>query len=201
MFELLIENASLKKIVQNILDNHFVESYNDSDLLIIIADEDGLNSAGIINEQNFVVCFINKLLSSRFDYIKNIEIIDYPLSPTSFIIKLEHIVKKVTVPYLKKIIKIQGFIFKPDEFLLILSDNNQETILTEKERNILMILYSYGEIPVSRDVMLKKIWKYAPDVETHTLETHIYRLRQKIELNPSDPKILITDDDGYRLIC
>ena len=71
--------------------------------------------------------------------------------------------------------------------------------LTEKETAILAHMKAAGGKPVSRQELLEHVWSYVPDVETHTLETHIYRLRQKIEEDPSVPKILITQGDGYVL--
>jgi DNA-binding response OmpR family regulator len=71
--------------------------------------------------------------------------------------------------------------------------------LTEKETAILAHMKEAGGKPVSRQELLEHVWSYVPDVETHTLETHIYRLRQKIEDDPSSPKILITQGDGYVL--
>lgn len=71
--------------------------------------------------------------------------------------------------------------------------------LTEKEAEILICLYSAGGKTVSRDDLLRMVWAYAPEAETHTLETHIYRLRQKIESDPAAPTVLLTDEEGYKL--
>lgn len=71
--------------------------------------------------------------------------------------------------------------------------------LTEKEVAILCYLKESAGSSVSRQALLDAVWAYADGVETHTLETHIYRLRQKIEADPSSPQILLTAEDGYRL--
>ena len=77
--------------------------------------------------------------------------------------------------------------------------SGKQVTLTEKECEVLAFLSkSDGEI-VSREELLRSVWNYAEGVETHTLETHIYRLRKKIEVNPSRPEILITQEDGYRV--
>jgi DNA-binding response OmpR family regulator len=72
--------------------------------------------------------------------------------------------------------------------------------LTEKEANILKYLLHAGSQIVSRDVLLAEVWGYNSGVTTHTLETHIYRLRQKIEEDPSNAVILVTEGGGYRLV-
>jgi DNA-binding response OmpR family regulator len=71
--------------------------------------------------------------------------------------------------------------------------------LTEKETNILKYLYRAGSKPVSREELLTEVWGYNAGVTTHTLETHVYRLRQKIEPDPTVARILITEMGGYRL--
>ena len=71
--------------------------------------------------------------------------------------------------------------------------------LTEKETNILKYLYRAGAKPVSREELLTEVWGYNAGVTTHTLETHIYRLRQKIEPEPGQARLLVTDAGGYRL--
>lgn len=75
--------------------------------------------------------------------------------------------------------------------------SEDDVVLTEKEVEILTYLHAHkGEI-VTREDLLKKVWNYADSVETHTAETHIYRLRQKIEKDPASPEIILTAQDGY----
>lgn len=71
--------------------------------------------------------------------------------------------------------------------------------LTDKETSILKYLYRAGAKAVGREELLREVWGYNSNVTTHTLETHIYRLRQKIEPDPDTPKLLITESGGYRL--
>ena len=88
--------------------------------------------------------------------------------------------------------------FRPSAKILL--DAQQKKIrLTEKETNILKYLYRAGEKPVSREELLAEVWGYNAGVTTHTLETHVYRLRQKIEPDPSNATLLITEAGGYRL--
>lgn len=94
---------------------------------------------------------------------------------------------------------IGHYTFKPASKLL-LDERGQKIRLTEKETSILKYLYRAGEKVVSRDVLLHEVWGYNAGVTTHTLETHIYRLRQKIEKDPSSAEILVTETGGYKLV-
>ncbi|MEL6677221.1 MAG: response regulator transcription factor [Pseudomonadota bacterium] len=93
---------------------------------------------------------------------------------------------------------IGHYTFKPSAKLLT-DDNDRKIRLTEKETNILKFLYRANDGVVQRDVLLHEVWGYNSAVTTHTLETHIYRLRQKIEPDPSNATILVTESGGYRL--
>ncbi len=73
--------------------------------------------------------------------------------------------------------------------------------LTEKETNILKYLYRAQSGVVARDVLLHEVWGYNAGVTTHTLETHIYRLRQKIEHDPANARLLVTENGGYKLVA
>jgi DNA-binding response OmpR family regulator len=92
------------------------------------------------------------------------------------------------------------YTFKPAAKLL-LDEASKKVRLTEKETNILKYLYRAGSTVVARDVLLHEVWGYNAGVTTHTLETHIYRLRQKIEPDPSNARILVTEPGGYRLVA
>jgi DNA-binding response OmpR family regulator len=92
------------------------------------------------------------------------------------------------------------YTFKPAAKMLITEDD-RKVRLTEKETNILKFLYRAQDGVVARDVLLHEVWGYNAGVTTHTLETHIYRLRQKIEPDPSNARLLVTESGGYRLVA
>jgi DNA-binding response OmpR family regulator len=95
--------------------------------------------------------------------------------------------------------RIGPYTFRPSAKLLI-DPKGRKIRLTEKETNILKHLYRSGTT-VPRETLLHEVWGYNPAVTTHTLETHIYRLRQKIEADPGTARILITESGGYRLVA
>lgn len=94
---------------------------------------------------------------------------------------------------------IGPYSFRPGAKLLV-TDRGAKIRLTEKETAILRYLYRAGKTPVPRETLLQEVWGYNSGVTTHTLETHIYRLRQKIEPDPSAPTLLATQAGGYKLV-
>lgn len=95
---------------------------------------------------------------------------------------------------------IGPYSFQPSAKMLVNFETNRKIRLTDKETAILKYLYRSGSRVISRDVLLDEVWGYNTGVTTHTLETHVYRLRQKMEPNPSQARILVTEAGGYRLI-
>ncbi len=95
---------------------------------------------------------------------------------------------------------IGPYTFRPAAKLMLDNELNKKVRLTDKETAIIKFLYLAGERVVSRDVLLGEVWGYNAGVTTHTLETHVYRLRQKIEREPSNAELLVTEPNGYRLV-
>ena len=95
---------------------------------------------------------------------------------------------------------IGPYTFQPSAKILLDGEKGQKVRLTEKETSILKYLYRSGQKVVNRETLLSEVWGYNSGVTTHTLETHVYRLRQKIERDPSSSVILVTEPGGYRLV-
>ncbi|GAA5539491.1 MULTISPECIES: response regulator transcription factor [Brucella/Ochrobactrum group] len=94
---------------------------------------------------------------------------------------------------------VGAYTFKPGQKLLI-DEKGAKIRLTEKEAAIIKYLYRAGDKVIGRDVLLEEVWGYNSGVTTHTLETHVYRLRQKIEKDPSNATLLVTESGGYKLV-
>lgn len=90
--------------------------------------------------------------------------------------------------------------FQPAAKMLIESETDKKVRLTDKETNIIKFLYRANGKVVGRDTLLDEVWGYNAGVTTHTLETHVYRLRQKIEKDPSNAQLLVTEPGGYKLV-
>jgi DNA-binding response OmpR family regulator len=94
---------------------------------------------------------------------------------------------------------IGPYTFQPGAKLMTDTAKRKKVRLTEKETAILRYLYHAGDRAIGRATLLGEVWGYNAGVTTHTLETHVYRLRQKIERDPANAEILVTEPGGYRL--
>jgi DNA-binding response OmpR family regulator len=125
---------------------------------------------------------------------------DYVIKPYKFAVLLARIRAQLRSHEHSEgaVFRLGAYEFRPANKILV--DTQQRKIrLTEKETNILKYLYRAGEKPVSREELLAEVWGYNAGVTTHTLETHVYRLRQKIEQDPANARLLLTEAGGYRL--
>lgn len=91
------------------------------------------------------------------------------------------------------------YIVRPVKKDIFNQRNGELTKLTEKEIAVIKYLYKSGDKIVSKNELLQEVWGYAPDVSTHTIETHIYRLRQKVEHEDPEAQLILTVDGGYKL--
>ncbi|RMF08887.1 MAG: DNA-binding response regulator [Alphaproteobacteria bacterium] len=126
---------------------------------------------------------------------------DYVTKPFRFPVLLARIRAQLRQHELSEdaVFPVGPYTFKPAAKLLVDGETNRKVRLTEKETAILKYLKRAEGRAVGRDKLLDEVWGYNAGVNTHTLETHIYRLRQKIEVDPADPRILVTEGGGYRL--
>ncbi|NVK18670.1 MAG: response regulator transcription factor [Methylocystaceae bacterium] len=97
------------------------------------------------------------------------------------------------------IFNVGPYSFQPAQKMLIEAETDRKIRLTDKETNIIKFLYRAEGKVVGRDILLDEVWGYNAGVTTHTLETHVYRLRQKIEKDPSNAQLLVTEPGGYKL--
>jgi len=97
------------------------------------------------------------------------------------------------------VLVIGPYHFRPGSRTLHDPLENRRIRLTDKEASVLKFLYRAGGKAIGRQTLLREVWGYAKGASTHTVETHIYRLRQKIEPDPGNARLLITEGGGYRL--
>jgi DNA-binding response OmpR family regulator len=126
---------------------------------------------------------------------------DYVTKPFRFAVLLARIRAQLRTHEQSEdaVFTIGQYTFKPAQKIMIEGDGGKVR-LTEKETAIMKYLYRAEQKIVGRDELLEQVWGYNSGVTTHTLETHIYRLRQKIERNPSNARMLVTESGGYKLV-
>ncbi len=181
---------------------------NDFDLLILdigLPDADGRELCKLLRKQG-VKCPIIMLTGqdSDADTILGLDAgaNDYVTKPFKFPILLARMRAQLRQHEQSEDANfaVGPYTFKPAYKVLLMQDG-QKIRLTEKETNILKFLLRSADVIVARDTLLHEVWGYNANVTTHTLETHIYRLRQKIEPDPARVSLLITESGGYKLVA
>jgi DNA-binding response OmpR family regulator len=207
--EALIYQLSLNdkyQIIESDEDNVFAQINNNSfNIVIINSQPSKLNGHNLTRKlrtsgfKNPIIMLKTQSDASNVDNKLTIEANKYIIKPfkypallKSIELQLRQIGKSEDTQH-----NIGSYVFKPNS--KVLESKNKSIRLTEKENDILKFLYQNLKTIVSREVLLHEIWGYNSKVTTHTLETHIYRLRQKIEINPANACFLITETGGYRL--
>lgn len=210
--EALIEQLSLYEEFETMnADNacngiHMARNEN-IDLMIMdvgLPDMDGREAVKLLRKSNFTAPII--MLTGHdtdSDTILGLEsgANDYVTKPFKFAVLLARIRAHLRQHENSEdaTFQIGPYSFRPAMKLLTREDDSKVR-LTEKETAILRFLYRAGDKPTTRDVLLHEVWGYNSAVTTHTLETHIYRLRQKVERDPSNAELLVTEGGGYKLV-
>jgi DNA-binding response OmpR family regulator len=168
-----------------------------------LPDVDGRDAVRILRKNGFKAPII--LLSGHdtdSDIILGLEsgANDYIAKPFRFDVLLARIRAQLREHETSEdvVLNIGSHTFRPGNKLLT-NSKGTKVRLTEKETAILRRLSRARPLAVSREMLLQEVWGYNSSVTTHTLETHIYRLRQKVEMDPGSPSVLITQSGGYKL--
>lgn len=169
-----------------------------------LPDMDGRDAVRLMRDKGFRGSVIMLTAqSSDNDVVQGLEAgaNDYVAKPFKFAVLLARIRAQLRQQGASEdaMFRIGEYTFRPAAKILV-SDRGSRLKLTEKETAILRFLYRAESRVISRETLLAEIWGYNAGVTTHTLETHVYRLRQKIEPNPSVARILLTEPGGYKLI-
>jgi len=184
----------------------FAEEVKPSAIVLDVSlpDMDGIDACRKLREQGVKapIILLTGVSREEQDQVQGLDAgaNDYVLKPFKFSVLLARIRAHLRSHEASEdaIYRIGPYEFRP-AMRLLLDEAQKKIRLTDKETSILRYLYRSGEKPVGRDELLREVWGYNANVTTHTLETHIYRLRQKIEPDAQSPKLLITETGGYRL--
>jgi len=196
----LVEASTAAEALQKVRGNHI-------DLMLLdvgLPDMDGREAVKIMRREGFkspIVMLTGQ--DSDSDQILGLEsgANDYVTKPFRFSVLLARMRAALRQHDQSEdvVFTIGPYSFQPAAKLLEAPDGGKVR-LTDKETSILKYLYRQGPKTITREILLKEVWGYNNRVTTHTLETHIYRLRQKIERDPSNARLLVTEEGGYRLV-
>ena len=184
---------SLKTLIiykNKALFNILIELYSDK-FNIIFSDKKDINNQ-ILNKKNDYLLISSKNISnSKNELVIN----DFPLT-------IKKILQLINTSFLKKNFKEQSEIKIGSYFLDFnskeISNGSEKLSLTEREANLILFL-SKSKLPVNVNKLQEKVWSYNSELETHTVETHIYRLRKKIKQKFKDENFITSTQNGYKI--
>ena len=184
------------KILYNILDE--IKDYLKFQILHYKNEENFLNSNNMNLNDSLILVKSNKQIFLNNRKISRKKIFFIPNYP----IKIDKLVEILNVNLIKQKYNYQSNIYIKDYKLDLnsrtITKNNQNLKLTQKEIDIILFLNGY-EKPQKVNVLQNKVWGYSLELETHTVETHIYRLRKKIKDEFKDNNFILSNDDGYSI--
>ena len=194
---IIFEFDTLYKILSEIKDNLYfkiknlkkLESKNENFVECSLVIANYINKNFLLKEKKIDK---NKILFLSKEK-KNNQNIVYP-------IQIKNLIEKINIKLIKQKYNNQSYV-KISNYILnlnsrIISKNNNSLKLTEKEINIILFLNDHKN-PQKVSILQNQVWGYLSELETHTVETHIYRLRKKINDNFKDNNFIISTDDGY----
>ena len=183
---------------QNLIIYNYRELYN---ILSEISSNLNFETIFIDNENSLKKKISNLndcIVISNKKYFDNINL----LVLNNFPVNIFKLIEKLNTEFLKlkfntqSEIKIKNYIINLNSRMIL--SNKTKLKLTEKEIHTIIYL-SKSNNPVSIEELQSKVWGYQFDLETHTVETHIYRLRKKFLTNFNDDKLIISKKDGYQI--
>ncbi|MBE6451910.1 MAG: hypothetical protein E7012_00260 [Alphaproteobacteria bacterium] len=192
----VFKNDLSNQIIYHSADYNIIEDNTAEKADIVIIDED--ISLFAQKELNLPIFLFSSATENISDIRQNIHIISKPAKLSYFLDELHSCINRFEN-------KSEGYIYfnryevRPIAKEIINLRNQEVTKLTEKEVAIIKYLYKNQDRLVSKNDLLQEVWEYSPDVSTHTIETHIYRLRQKVEHDSPDDQLILTVEGGYRL--
>ena len=182
------------KILYNILDE--IRDYLKFQILHYKNEENFLNSNDLNLNDSLILVRPNNKFFLNNEKINRKKIFSF----SSYPIKIDKLVETLNVNLIKQKYNYQSNIdindYKLDLNSRTITKNNQNLKLTQKEIDIILFLNDY-EKPQKVNVLQNKVWGYSLELETHTVETHIYRLRKKIKDEFKDNNFILSNDDGY----
>lgn len=187
----------LKEKINNLLTDYIATDETDPDIIVIDEPSGSLDDLKKKHPQTPIIFFAKKndpkLTEDSF-----VKYVQKPFSLNSFFDTLQSSINFM-INSKAGILSFNGYLLFSLEKELQNTRTNEKVKLTEREVSMLSYLYKTKDKITSKTDFLKEVWGYNPEVSTHTIETHVYRLRQKVEKNENWPQLITTENGGYKL--